>query len=119
MLQLDSTTQQIVESEYKEIWWLFDIEDNASSPTTLYRGTSDKAWGGESYTFGVIPDSFKGITLTRDLKEIGLNTPSKVSFQLSNASDVLTADDFVGGKVTVRLVISDGSNTEEVAAWAF
>jgi len=118
MLDHNSTQQAIVASDYKKVSWLFKVVDSAG-PTTYYWSTVTRNYGGNSYTFKIIPSSFDSITLNRNKSEINIQAPNDLSFDVSNKDNVLTASNFKNGSVTVYLVISDGTDEEIICTWKF
>ncbi len=109
MITFDTVQQAIVNSTTKHINWLFDI-DTYTPNATYYWSTKNKnfeddtAYQQNSYTFKIIADSFSGITLNRAKSELGIQTPNEITFQVTNANNVLTASDFIDGLVLIRLV---------------
>ena len=118
MLSLDSTQLAIVASADKTISWLFDVTDSAG-PTSYYWSTKTRSYGGNSYTTKIIGESFSGVELCRSKSELGIQAPNELMFSVSNAGNTLTAANFEGGSVALKLAVSDGSNEEIICTWKF
>ena len=118
MLTFDATQTAIAASNYKRVSWLFQITDTAG-PTTTYWSTRARSWDGNDYSFKILPNSFRGVTMQRDKSEVGIHAPNSLTFSVSNRNNALTASNFVDGYVTLLLVVSDGTNEAEMASWKF
>ncbi|RLA60243.1 MAG: hypothetical protein DRQ89_13110, partial [Epsilonproteobacteria bacterium] len=111
----------VAASTYKKIYWLFE--------TGAYRWSTkavpDSVWDATAYTFKVLPESFDGIKLQRNKTEEDMFAPSTTEFTIHNKGNVLDSADFEGDLVTVRLVVSDGPEsesgtlTEQLGVWIF
>jgi len=123
MLSYDATQNTIAASDHKKISWLFKVVDRAG-PTTYYWSTIARSYGGNSYTYKIIPESFRGVNLVRGKSELGIQAPNDITFSVTNSGDALTASNFEPsggsyGNVTVYLVMDDGSNERTMATWKF
>ena len=117
MRSFDATQTALVAANSKRLTWLFTVTTLA--PTTYRWSTKSVSYGGNSYAFKVIPDSFSGVTLRRPITELGILAPSTLFFSVSNADGTLTASDFVGAKVQVDLVLSNWTTETVCASWRF
>ena len=105
MYSFGPNEQLLVDAGTKHISWLFEVTDN--SATTHYWSTKNKSLNGNDYVFKVIPQSFSGVTLRRGRSEYGFMAPGEVKFSISNSSNTLSAADFEGSIVVVRLALSE------------
>ena len=87
----------IAASEFKEVSWAIKVVDVAGSPVTHYWSTKDISYGGNSYTFKIIPESFAGITMNRAKSELGIQAPNDLKFEVTNSDSALDESDFPGG----------------------
>jgi len=116
MRTLNATQQTIIDADRKVISWLFEVEAGSDA---YYWSTGNKTFDGYSYAFMIEPGSFSGITLSRPGSGSGIIAPNKFSFSVLNGSGALSAADFDGADVTVRLVMSDFSTETEILSWKF
>jgi hypothetical protein len=116
MITLTATQQSILESARKRVTWLFDVTDEAGA-TTYYWSTKAVIFGGQAYAFKVIPAGFKGVDMSRAKSVLGLQSPATTSFDVTDVAGGLSALDFVGGRVLVRLIMSDYTNEEVIRSW--
>jgi len=120
MLSYDADQQTVAASDYKKVYWLFDIETDSSGE--LYWSTQevpDSVYDSTAYSFKILPSTFTGIELHRSKSEEDMLAPSSTNFSITNKDDTLSASDFEGKLVTIRLVISDGTLTELMGTWIF
>jgi len=104
MLSLDADQEIIVASENKEFFWLFDVDNDANGSIDYNWSTETVSYQGTDYTFKI--PSFDGVDTARSGSEIGLQAPNKTSFTVLNSGNSLSGSDFVGGRVTVKRVMS-------------
>jgi len=117
MLSLNSTQQTIRDASSKLVSWLFTV---TTTDETVYRwATAEKTYGSDTFSAKILPNSFSGIVLNRAKSESGLQTPSIITFKVSNADGNLTADHFIDATVLVQLVVSDYTNEDVLAQWKF
>lgn len=107
----------VVDSDYKEPYWLFEIK--ATTLATDHWSTLATTYDGDSYTFKVIPSTFKGITLNRPQSELSIQAPNDLYFEVSNDDSTLDANDYIDASVMLRLVVSDGTNIHNLRSWKF
>jgi hypothetical protein len=117
MIAFDATQAAIVAAATKTVTWLFVV--TAASAQVHYWSTKAYTFGGQAYTFGVLPDSFDGVTLNRAKSELGIQAPSDLSFAVTNKGDVLSAADFIDGSVLLKLVIKAGASEAVIRQWKF
>ena len=117
MLSLNATQQSLIAASSKRLTWLFTV--TTLTPTTYRWSTKAVSFGGNAYSFKVIPSSFPGITLNRAMSELGIQAPSTLSFDIPNSGSTLAASDFIGATVQVDLVLSDWTNEAICATWKF
>ncbi len=117
MLSFDATQLAIVASALKSPTWLFEVTNTV--PTTYYWSTKSYTFGGQAYSFKVIPDSFEGVTMSRAKSELGIQAPSNMAFHVSNRDNALSAAYFTGGTVTLKLVVKAGANEAVIRSWKF
>lgn len=144
MLSLNTQQQTLVDADYKQVAWLFDIKVGS---TTYYWSTirtkksshpyegvrwnrravewdSEIEWAGQfsahqTYRPRIIPESFAGISISRAKAELGIQATEDLLFSAVNPNS-LTADDFVDAEVLVTLLLGDGNNPYEVITnWKF
>jgi hypothetical protein len=104
----------------KKVYWLFEVDLNNDGTVDYYWSTGAKTYGGHDYTYRII--SFSPISLQMATPEVGMLPEVKTTIlaSMKDASiDGYYASDFEGAKVTVRLVVSDGSEEAEAGAWSF
>ena len=73
---------------------------------------------GQDYTFKVLPNSFK-VPLQSNLSQYGTYVPNELDFTIANAGNTLTASDFDGCSVHLKLVLTDGPTTEIIRQWKY
>lgn len=117
MLSLDATQLGLVASAYKKVSWLFKVVDSAG-PTTYRWGTVARSYGGNTYTFKILPDSIN-LTLNRNRSELGVYAPNTLEFSIHNSGNTLTASNFEDGSVEVYFVLSDGTDEETIFTLRF
>lgn len=117
MITFDVTQAAIVAAATKQVSWLFTVTDNLSN--VYYWSTKAYTYGGQAYTFKVLPDSFDGVTLNRGKSELGLQVPSDLTFDVSNKSNALTAANFTDGSVLLKLVIKSGASETIIRQFKF
>lgn len=132
MLTFNSVQEAVVASAYKEIKWTFDILLDGSTSVDYHWSTQVFSYGQEvtfggdsvtfdgdadtymtsgSYTFKVLPGF--SISLSRSKSEFSLQAPNKCSFTVTNSGNVLTASDFDGCKIIIKMIGSDGGSNED------
>ena len=118
MLPFNATQQTILASDYKLIYWLFEVGYSGGTYYWSTKVVPNTVYNSQAYTFKVLPDSFRGIKLMDPSRESeSLSTLASTYFEISNAGNTYSTSDFEGYSVHVKLVISDGSNTELMAQW--
>ena len=140
MISLNATQQALVDSTSKEVCWLFEVVTVA--PVTYYWSTktwtdtadelyfgSDRLYfdadtlefgaGGQAYTFKILPESFRGVTLQSNLSQYGTYVPNELEFEITNSGNVLTDSDFNNAEVHLKLVLTDGPTTEIIRQWKY
>jgi len=119
MLSFDSITETILASDYKLLYWLFEVTDSAA--TVHYWSTKtvpDTVYDSQAYTFKVLPDSFKRVHLSDpDIESENVSILADTYFEISNKDNTYSSTDFDGSEIVIKLVVSDGSNTELLASW--
>jgi hypothetical protein len=116
MITLSGTQETILSAGAKRVTWLFEVTAGA---TTYYWSTKAYTFGGQAYTFAVLPDSFSGITMQRARSEMGLQGPTTLKFAAVNKGNLLSPGDFVAGSVLVKLVMKAGANEAVIRSWRF
>ena len=117
MLSFDSTQESILASDYKLLYWLFEIDSTYYWSTKYVPNT---VYNSQIYTFKVLPDSFKRIRLAAPDRESGsISTLADTYFEISNKDNTYASSDFKNSSVIIKLVMSDGTNTELMAQWGF
>lgn len=133
MLSLNSDEQSIITGNMTATSWLFDITtvagvrykwslDSATSEAVLLSGSGlPGGWNAYSpvYQFKIIPDSFKGIELSRNRTEYGVITPNDVRFAAGNPSNTLAASDFIDAEVVIRIRLVPTSREYVLPGWRF
>jgi len=115
MRTLNGTQQTLVDAAYKEKSWLFTV---VTVGVSTYRWSlKAKSYGGQSYTAKI--QEFKGITLSANKSEFGIQAPNDLSFVVGNADDALTASDFEGASVTITPVLESGGTESSLPGWKF
>ena len=117
----DSIQEVIAASPEKKFYWLFDIgEDSSGNPQYHYstRYVPDTVYNSQEYTFKIIPNSFHGMEEERPKTEIGIQSFYNADFEITNKGDVLSPTTFEGQNLIIRLVVSDGTDTDVMAAYA-
>ena len=119
MITLNATQQTILSATRQRVSWLF-IVTTGDGATTYRWSTKAKTFGGQTYTFAIIPESFTGITMNRGRSELGIQGPTDLKFSVPNKGNILSPADFVDGSVIVREVIGDYAGNEEIIrGWKF
>lgn len=119
MITLNATQQTILSATRQRVSWLF-IVTTGDGLTTYHWSTKAKTFGGNAYTFAIIPQSFSGITMNRGRSELGIQGPTEMKFSVPNKGNTLSPADFVDGSVIVREVIGDYAGNEEIIrGWKF
>ena len=117
MITFDATQQTIVSAVSKKIFWGFTV---VTTGATTYRwSTVTRSYGGNAYTFRIIPDSFNGVELNRNQSEMGLQAPNELTFLVTNPANTLTATDFTDADLLLQLVMSDYTNEAVIRQFRF
>jgi len=74
---------------------------------------------GQAYSYKIIPSSFNGLTIRSPLSQYGTYAPNILGFEITNSGNSLTASDFVDASVYLKLILSDGSNTEIICRYKY
>lgn len=119
MLSHTTGQQQIVANKTKRAWWLFRIVDTNVPSTYFCTTVKSKTYGGNTYTFKIIADSFRGIGLSAAKSEVGIQAPNEVTFEMSDPGNALASSDFRGGSVTIYNIISVSSSQDVIGTWKF
>lgn len=119
MITLNATQQTILSSDTKRVTWLFEVTEGVVSPTTYYWSTKAYTFGGQSYSFKILPESFRGVTMNRGRAEMGIYGPTDLRFSASNKGNTLVPSDFAGGTVLVKLVVKAGASEAVIRSWKF
>lgn len=138
MITLNAKQQAIVTADRKTVTWLFDIRSGAGSLfhwSTRAIGSVAEAgiqWtGGVSWAAGVawgqttLPGytfkitDFSGIRLARPKSELGLISPSEVTFCILDPEHLYNSATFTGGMALIALRMTSGTDTEEIGRWRF
>ncbi len=134
MLTLDATQTALVAATDKDVKWIFFITDvngvgyqYASEPINPEAWGDDEAWitgeawdNGTNISSGIVITDFSGIELRRNGSETGIIAPSEVSFNISNADNILTPSDFKGGSVRIELWLGNSTyGSRKIAGWLF
>lgn len=107
--------EALLYSNSKNISWLFNV---SAVGVDYYWSTKNVTFDGQAYTFKVI--DFNGLTLARPKTEMGIMSPSSLSFTISNRSSLIDPDNLEEGFVTLILIMSDGTNAAiEMMRWKF
>jgi len=115
MLSFNSTQEDILASDYKLLYWLFEID------STYYWSTKtvpSSVYNSQAYSFRILPDTFKGIVLSAPGRESqSVQTLAETYFEISNPGNTYSTSTFDGSSVHIKLIISDGTDTELIAQW--
>lgn len=116
MFAYSTVKQNIIDSLSKKIFWAFDIVTGGG---TYYWAMVTRSYGGQSYTFKIIPESFAGIRLNRGRSELDLQSPSTLEFDVLNPNNALSASTFEGAELVIKLIMSDYTNEAVIRQWRF
>jgi len=83
------------------------------------KSTTDPFGSGQAYTFKVIPDSFNGITINSPLSQYGTHAPNKLSFEITNKANALTASDFEDATIYLKLVLARDPDTAIICDYRY
>ena len=133
MLNLNGQQAALVAADNKEVKWAFYVYDKngvgysfVSEPLGAVTWATGISWDagiswdtGENLSSIVLTD-FSGIDLRRNMAENTIIAPSEVTFNISNAGNVLAFSNFKGGSVLIELYLSNPSYGErKIAGWKF
>ena len=82
-----------------------------------YWSTKNVTYGEQEYEYRIA--SFDSLVITRSNSENGVQAPNLITFQVLNNDDALTDVNFNSKPVIIKLVISDGEDTEIIRSWKF
>jgi len=117
MITFDSNQRAVV-NDIKSFKWLFEVDKGDTGTVDYYWSTESCSYGGNSYSFKII--NFKGITMQRSLTEYGMFAPNKITLDVSNKDSALSPSDFSSGSVSIKLVATNSSGTEQLLReWSF
>jgi len=116
MLSLTSAQTDLLEGN-PELTWLFTVVDTSSN--TYRWSTKAYTWDGNTFSFMVRPDSFSGISMSRNKAEHGIIAPNKTSFEVINEDNTLAASDFDEGTCLIELIAKDESDEQKITGWKF
>ena len=119
MLSYDADQQTVAASVYKRVYWLFEFNDMSNPKNWSTQEVPDSVYDSTAYSFKVLPGTFTGIELHRSKSEENMLAPSTTNFSVTNKDDTLSASDFEGELLTIKLVISNGTLTELMGTWIF
>ena len=104
MRTLNAQQTAIIDSDTKtDVSWLFEIDRTGNASIDDYWSTKAKTWNAQPYTYKIM--DFSPIQMERARSEYGVQAPSSFNFTVTNKASALTAADFAGGNVNVRLVV--------------
>jgi len=112
----NTTQQNIVDSNYKKVSWLFTVTDTSSN-TYNWSNTQTVGINSTAYNFKIT--GFGGITTQRSKSEFGIQAPNTLKFNVINKDNDLTHTDFINGTVKVELLIADGIDKAIIRTWTF
>lgn len=116
MRTFDATQQALVDSASKEITWLFTV---SYSGGTYYWSTKEYTYDLQAYTFKVMPELFRGVTLNRNLLNPGQIAPNTLEFSVTDEAGALSASSFVDYPVRLDLLYTVGVTTAIIRTWKF
>jgi hypothetical protein len=119
MKSYSANQNAVAASQFKRVYWLFEFNDMSNSYKWSTQAVPDTVYNSTAYSFKIIPKSFTGISLERSKIEENMFAPSTTSFIVTNKDNTLSADIFEGELLTIRLVVSNGTLTEEMGTWIF
>ena len=112
----NTTQQNIVDSNYKKVSWLFTVTDTSAN---THNWSNAKTVGMESTAYAFKITGFNGISTQRSKSEFGVQAPNTLKFNVINKDNTLAHTDFLNGSVKVELLISDGTDKYIIRTWKF
>lgn len=103
MQSYSATQNTIAAASSKVVCWLLTVVTTAS--ITYRWSLVVKTFAAQNYTAKIIAGTFSGINLLASESEHGIQAPNTLSFQITNATNALTASDFLDASVKVDLII--------------
>lgn len=110
MISLTENQQIIIESQVKEIAWLFKIGP-------LQWSTQAVSFESENYEPKIIAKSFSGIRLNRAKQELGIQTVDAINFDVMNVDGALVSDNIIGGRLVIKLLVTGYGQPSSADAW--
>ena len=115
-LSYTSQQQTILNSKHLIIKWLVETSG-------LYLSLGDCTYDSQSYTGKIQKKDFTRLLLNRAKSEYNIQAPNSFKIIIGNKGSTLGKTDFqtagVYNLLTVRLVISDGTNEDQFGVWTF
>jgi len=102
-----------------EITWLFKIVENDLT-TFHYLSTKSYTYDGQLYLDRIVPNSFKGVKMSRPKSEIGIIPSFGISFDIENIDNHFDASNFDETCwMQLSLCLKKNSTEEIVRTWYF
>ena len=140
MIYFSTVQQNIVNAISKKVFWAFEItvsgggmafSDEAGmgfddlggmefvDDEVFYWSTVNRSYGGNTYEFKIIPESFEGVRLNRSKQELNLQTPNILEFDILNPNNVYSTSKFKNASLDLKLIISNYTNEKIIRQWKF